>query len=210
MSSGTAGATSTNGGTNAAGSPSGGASGGSGSGAGSSAGSSSGSKCGGVTRNGRCAGNVYEWCDYFTGGLARLDCTPLGATCRALDRQFYEDELNGCIAGSCSAATNASCDGALAKMCERGELVVKDCRKYGGPDSLCVAEGTQAGCTKPDCPRPNTVSCAGDLLIACNEYGELGIRDCARCDPAGTCVVTEFDVGEFSTDCDRQTFGCPE
>ncbi|HEX6271871.1 MAG TPA: hypothetical protein VFZ53_02470, partial [Polyangiaceae bacterium] len=64
-----------------------GMSGASGNETGGSGGSRSNAACGDVTRNGRCTGNIYEWCDYFTGGIARLDCTPLGATCRASARQ---------------------------------------------------------------------------------------------------------------------------
>ena len=199
----------TNGGSGASGASgvsSGGMSGSSGSGVGgSSAGSSSNGPCGDVTQNGRCAGNVYEWCDYFAGGVARLDCTPLGATCRALESQLYEDELNGCVTGPCGTGAS-SCDGSLFSQCEDG-TVVNDCEKFGGPGSLCVADETSVRCTRQECSNPSDATCAGNLLLICNEDGMLVVEDCARCDPAGTCVPS---TGELRNDCSRFSWGCEQ
>jgi hypothetical protein len=190
------------------GSSSGGMSGSSGSGVGgSSAGSSSNGPCGDLTRNGRCASNVYEWCDYFTGGVERLDCTPLGATCRALESQPWEDESNGCVTGPCGT-DGSSCDGPLFSQCEDDGMVVNDCEKFGGPGSTCVSDGTSVRCTRQECSNPNDATCAGDLRLICDEEGFLSVQDCSRCDPAGTCVPTpgtDLPVG-----CDRFSWGCEQ
>jgi hypothetical protein len=102
---------------------------------------SSNDSCGDVTRNGRCTENVYEWCDYFTGSIARLDCTPLGATCRALESQTYEDESNGCVTSPCDTG-QSGCDGSLCMQCEDDGIVINDCAKFGGPGSVCDPSGT--------------------------------------------------------------------
>jgi hypothetical protein len=199
----------TNGGAGASGSSSGGTSGASGSGVGgSSAGSRSNAPCGDLTRNGRCAGNVYEWCDYFTDAVATLDCTLLGATCRAQETQYYEEEVNGCVTGPCGTA-GSSCDGPLFSQCEGDGMVVNDCEKFGGPGSTCVENGTSVRCTYQECSNLSDATCAGDLRLICDEEGFLHVEDCSRCDPAGTCVAAQ-PGGELPVACNRFSWGCEE
>lgn len=163
--------------------------------------------CGDVTRNGRCTDNVYEWCDYFTGGIERLDCTPLGATCRALESQTYEEESNGCVKAPCETGASG-CDGALFMQCEDDGIVINDCAKFGGPGSVCDPSGTSFWCTREECSNPSDATCEGNLRLICNEDGLLVIQDCARCDPAGTCVPSP--ESELPVACDRLSFGCEE
>jgi hypothetical protein len=174
--------------------------------AGGSGGSSSNAACGAVTRNGRCTGNVYEWCDYFTGGIARLDCTPLGATCRASASQSRERESNGCVAAPCETG-ETTCEGALVEQCEEDGVLVNDCAKFGGTGSVCDPVGTSFWCTRRTCSNPGEATCAGDLRLICNEDGFLVIEDCARCDPAGTCVPSAPGT-EVPVACDRPSWGC--
>ncbi len=164
--------------------------------------------CGDVTRNGRCAGNVYEWCDYFTGDIARLDCTPLGATCRALENQVNEDESNGCLSVPCEMG-ESSCEDGLFRQCEDDGILINDCARFGGPGSVCNSDPTSFRCTRPQCSNPNDATCAGDLRLICNEDGLLVIEDCSRCDPAGTCVASA-PGSELPVACDRPSWGCEQ
>jgi hypothetical protein len=175
---------------------------------GSSAGSSSNDDCGDVTRNGRCNGNVYEWCDYYTGSIARLDCSPLGATCRALERQIDERESNGCVTLPCETG-ESSCEGDLFRQCEGDGILINSCAKFGGPGSLCDSDGTSFWCSRQTCSTPSDAMCAGDLRLICNEDGLLVIQDCARCDPSGTCV-SSAPGAELPVDCDRASWGCEQ
>jgi hypothetical protein len=199
------------GGTNAGGASNGGtatggANGGGASTGGSSTGGGSNGPCGEVTMNGRCVGNVYEWCDWFTGGIRTLDCDTVGMTCVAAERLTYENDINGCVGAPCTFGDPARCEGSIRFNCDKSEIHATDCRKAGGPDSVCIVdEGSPtAGCTRPSCDPPGA-TCDGDVVLGCNEDGELHVTDCGRCDPLGTCVVDEA-----GSHCDLPTFGCPE
>jgi hypothetical protein len=181
-----------------------GASGVSGSGAGGTGGDE---VCGGLTRNGRCVDNVYEWCDYFTGGIARLDCTPLGGTCRALATQSFEEDVNGCVTGPCTGSDDG-CDGSLVRDCEGDGVVVNDCRKFDGPDSTCELDGTSAHCTHPTCTTPRVSSCDGDFRLICDEGGALHVEDCARCNATGTCVLGDPMSADGPAQCTEFSWGC--
>ena len=144
-------------------------------------------ECEGVTMNGRCNGNVYEWCDYFTQGLKQIDCEPLGMTCVATISQPWEWESNGCVRDGCTNDEDG-CDGSLMFDCDAGELVVWDCEKLRGPGSVCVLEGDSTPeCTLLPCDEPSLITCAGTVQDICMEDGKRYIVDCARCDPADTC-----------------------
>lgn len=164
--------------------------------------------CGEVTRNGRCTGNVYEWCDYFTGGIARLDCTPLAATCRALETQVEVGESNGCVSVPCETG-ESSCEDGLFRQCEEDGILLNDCARFGGPDSVCNSDPTSFRCTRPECSNPNDATCAGDLRLICNEDGLLVVEDCSRCDPTGTCVASAPGA-ELPVTCDRPSWGCEQ
>jgi hypothetical protein len=137
--------------------------------------------------NGRCAGNVYQWCDYFAHEVHSLDCTALGQTCRADVTQDSEDDRNGCVGGTCTGAGH--CNGRLRVECYSGQAITTDCTKWSGPTGSCgVDDRGYTHCEGyPPCTPPVTISCDGSVMRRCEETGELIIDDCARSDPAGTC-----------------------
>jgi hypothetical protein len=146
--------------------------------------------CAGLTLNGRCTGNLYQWCDYFAGGTHSLDCGALGLTCRASATQEEggEEDTNGCVGGSCTSADN-HCDGSLKVECYAAQLVTNDCTKWHGPGGSCALQGSgSVDCEGyPPCSPSSTIGCDGSVLRVCTETGGLYIEDCARSDPAGTC-----------------------
>jgi hypothetical protein len=144
--------------------------------------------CNGVSNNGRCTGNVYEWCDYFSGSVIQLDCTPLGMTCRA-ESQPNEPETNGCVGQACTSA-GEHCDGQLRYDCQAGEQVVIDCKKPRGPASECeIFEGSIRCAMNHPCAAPSTSWCEGNLHVICTEDSVLYYQDCQRKSDAGRCVA---------------------
>lgn len=164
--------------------------------------------CGGVTLNGRCTGNVYEWCDYFTRSVETLDCTALGMTCQATPTQWYEDELNGCVGDPCTTYGNGTCAGPVLLFCVEDAVHARDCRQARGRDAVCITEGDQAGCTYNPCDTPWEATCDGSMLASCNEDGNLHLVNCKRCDPAGTCVFEDEPFMDPLTYCSAPTMGC--
>jgi hypothetical protein len=142
--------------------------------------------CGDVTMNGRCVGEIYEWCDYYTRSVKQLDCGARGMSCNALSSQNYEYDINGCVGGPCNG-DDAACDGPIAVECELGEVRARDCRKSGGPDALCVGAGTDVGCTRMSCAASESW-CDGSVSLVCDEDNLLSLSDCSRCDPSATCA----------------------
>jgi hypothetical protein len=163
--------------------------------------------CGGVTMNGRCVGDVYQWCDFFSRTVSELDCAALGMRCEAEDIQWYEDELNGCVGDPCTSGAG-SCDGAILEQCLQGEMHARDCRKKDGPSSLCTSDGESFGCTPMACDRPNRERCEGSIAVTCDEDGQAGLIDCKRCDLSGQCIADPNDVSIGGTYCDVPTMGC--
>jgi hypothetical protein len=144
--------------------------------------------CNGVSNNGRCTGNVYEWCDYFSGSVMQLDCTPLGMTCRA-ESQPNEPETNGCVRQACTSV-NGRCDGQLRYDCQSGEQLVIDCKKQRGPATECEVSGGSPRCVmNHPCSAPSTSWCEGNLHVICTEDSTLYYQDCQRKSEAGRCVV---------------------
>jgi hypothetical protein len=144
--------------------------------------------CDGTTTNGRCDGDVFVWCDYYTKGLRTFDCATLGMTCQADARQPPESEVNGCVAGPCPASGQITCDGRFIRDCAKGLLHVTDCEKTAGPGALCRAvEDSHVCLGGVSCGPPSTIRCDGAIEAICNEYGQLRAYDCSRCNPLGTC-----------------------
>jgi hypothetical protein len=147
--------------------------------------------------NGRCVGNVYEWCDPWTRGLARIDCTARGQICNARATLYYETDQNGCTGEPCPGPGFGECEGSLISQCrEDGNVRTWDCRKTFGPDSRCEIGGADTvRCTyAATCPRPptseGTTRCQGTAVFRCNEEGEEVVEDCQRCDLTGECQTS--------------------
>lgn len=157
-----------------------------------------------MTTNGRCDGEVYEWCDYFSASLQRLDCAALGMTCRADPYQPPETDVNGCVGEPCDADDNA-CDGRLAYRCRSDGLYVMDCAQHGGEDAACVIgeSGAPRCASREPCSPTSFSSCDGNLVRVCDEDGLLHFQDCARCEPQGLCVE-----GAGSANCDPAFLAC--
>ena len=153
--------------------------------------------CAGVPLNGRCADNVFEWCDPMLGEVLQHDCTPLGLTCRAEATEPNEFDLNGCIGEPCEDS-DERCDGALEYECHNGELIVKDCRKLARLNGMCsVNEEGFPICERE--PRPCdefSITCDGSLLWVCHD-GSFYVVDCARSALNATCEV----IGERTVQC---------
>jgi hypothetical protein len=144
--------------------------------------------CAGLTLNGRCTGNVYQWCDYYTGSVQSLDCDALGATCRANPTESNEDDANGCVGAACTNA-NSHCNGRFKVQCFGGALVTTDCAKWYGSTATCALVSGYVQCQGGvPCDSPHTVTCDGSVARTCGETSQVIIDDCARSDPAGTCV----------------------
>jgi hypothetical protein len=206
--SGTASAGTTSGGATSGGTATGGASGsGAESGNAGTAGSGGWSAaCGDVTHNGRCVGNVYQWCDYFEQGIREMDCAARGMTCRAADSINSEDDENGCYEeGACTEA-DEGCDGQILLRCQSGGLQALDCRKNMGAMSQC-AEPTEAidywHCDRSTpCSGPNFSRCDGNMLVICDEDSRVYLQNCAQRTPSGRCV----ENGTYP-DCDPPLIG---
>lgn len=154
--------------------------------------------------NGRCVGNVYEWCDYSARGIRKLDCAALGMDCEALESQNYEDELNGCSGSTCDGSEPSRCEGTVKIDCQGNwGWRASDCRKLYGADSTCEVVGGEAHCTDTACEDLSGYACDGTLSLICNEEGVLWLTDCARCDPTATC-----SEGAPLGNCTAPTFGC--
>jgi hypothetical protein len=157
-------------------------------GTGGSAGTRWDAACDGTSTNGRCEGDVFVWCDYYTKGLRTFDCATLGMTCQADARQPPEDEVNGCAGGPCPVGAMYRCEGRFIHDCAKGLAHVTDCEKTAGPGAICTAVDDAHVCLGGvSCGPPSTISCDGTVEAICNEYGELRAYDCARCNPLGTC-----------------------
>jgi hypothetical protein len=157
--------------------------------------------CNGVTNNGRCNGNVYEWCDYFTRGVLQLDCTPLGMTCRA-EPEPDQSESRGCIASPCTSTQENRCEGPLRYHCQETALLAFDCRKLFGPSSECESDGGSIDCTmNHPCDTPNVTWCEDDLYVICTEESTLYYKNCKRDTDDGRCVP-----GGDITLCDPSVF----
>jgi hypothetical protein len=153
--------------------------------------------CDGVTINGTCKGNVYQWCDYFTGALKSIDCTSRGMTCRANASEPGEVDRNGCVGSACTAS-GIACDGDVRTNCVDGELVATSCTKQRGPGAICTMSSGSASCSGGEtCTSPRTSACDGSVIGLCTEDGQRRYVDCARRDPAGTCS----DLGSGSYEC---------
>lgn len=153
--------------------------------------------CAGVTINGTCQGNVYQWCDYFTGALKSIDCTAHGMTCRANPVEPGEVDRNGCVGSACTAS-GIACNGDLRTSCVDGELVATSCTKQHGPGATCTIASGSTSCSGGEtCTPPKTSACDGNVIGLCNEDGQRRYVDCARSDPAGTCS----DLGTGSYEC---------
>jgi hypothetical protein len=153
--------------------------------------------CNGVTINGTCQGNVYQWCDYFTGALKSIDCTSRGMTCRANPSEPGEADRNGCVGTACTAA-GITCDGELRTTCVDGELVTTSCPKQHGPGATCMMASGSTSCSDgATCSPPRASACDGSVIDLCNEDGQRRYVDCARSDPTGTCS----DLGSGSYEC---------
>jgi hypothetical protein len=163
--------------------------------------------CDGLGLNGRCDGDVYRYCDYFTRSVKSLDCAAHGMRCEATPTQYYEDELNGCVGGPCSGS-GAACDGALLTDCLQGELHLRDCTKLDGPTSTCTLDGDIAACTDTPCNTPNRKHCDGSIAVLCEEDSALVLIDCKRCDPSGVCIADTNDTSVGGTYCSEPTMGC--
>jgi hypothetical protein len=149
--------------------------------------------CAGVTINGTCQGNIYEWCDYFTGALKSIDCSSLGMTCRANPTEPGEVDRNGCVGSTCTSA-GITCDGELRTTCVDGQLVTMNCTKQHGPGATCTMTSGSTSCSDGEaCTPPNTIACDGNVIRLCTEDGQRRYVDCARSDPTGTC--TELSPG---------------
>ncbi len=144
--------------------------------------------CAGVTINGTCQGNIYEWCDYFTGALKSIDCTSLGMTCRANPTEPGEVDRNGCVGSSCTSS-GITCDGELRTTCVDGQLVTMNCTKQHGPGATCTMTSGSTSCSDGEaCSPPKTIACDGNVIRLCTEDGQRRYVDCARSDPTGTCA----------------------
>lgn len=145
--------------------------------------------CDGLTLNGRCSGNVYEWCDYFDREVKQLDCTPLGMTCRANVVETNEADQNGCITETCTQEDDR-CEGALKYDCIGGALVVSDCRKWKGAAATCLFDEKGYNHCRPklECDNPGVFTCNGSMLETCDIDSVFYLEDCARYDASGTCV----------------------
>jgi hypothetical protein len=135
---------------------------------------------------------VYEWCDYFAGGIKRIDCGALGMQCRAEPQALGSDYPSaGCFGAACSSA-DEHCDGTLAYQCSPDGLTVHDCAKRFGPKTTCGAGQLGAAtCAAPYCTPDTYVHCDGTVAVVCALDNNYYIEDCAEHDPAGTC--TEID-----------------
>jgi hypothetical protein len=155
-----------------------------------------------VTPNGHCAGEVYEWCDYFTRSLKTLDCAELGMTCLATPLQPQESDLNGCLGDACD---EDRCEGQIAFQCRSDGLHAVDCAQRGGPQAVCeLTEEGYARChSREPCSPESSFHCDGKLSIVCDEEGYLHFQDCARCNPAGVCV----ELGEQAS-CEPPFLSC--
>ena len=142
--------------------------------------------CGDVTVNGRCTGNVYEWCDYFSGEKRSLNCTTLGMTCRASVSEPNEFDLNGCVGSACGMA-DLHCDDHLMYDCHQDQTIVTDCRKIGGADGVCAksTDGYVDCSGGPPCSEASH-ACDGSVVRICTEDNTLAYRDCARNVPGGS------------------------
>jgi hypothetical protein len=144
--------------------------------------------CNGVSNNGRCTDNVYEWCDYFSGSVMQLDCTPLGMTCRAA-AQANEAETNGCVGEPCTRE-DERCDGQLRYDCQAPGLLAIDCKKPRGPSTECeIVEGSTRCAMNHPCSDPSTSWCEGNLHVICTEESTLYYQDCQRASETGRCVM---------------------
>jgi hypothetical protein len=161
--------------------------------------------CGDVTHNGRCVGNVYQWCDYFEQGIREMDCGARGMTCRASESINTEDDSNGCYdEGACTAA-DERCDGQFVLQCQSGGLQALDCRKNKGALSQCEEATTEI--PYPRCGRDtpcggNASHCDGNMLFICDEDGRVYLQNCAQRVPSGRCV----ENGTYP-DCDPPLIG---
>src|SRR4051812_36657755 len=169
-----------------------GAGAGAGVGAGGSAGANEAKACGGVRMLGRCAGQVYEWCDYFARGIQRIDCGALGMQCRAEPQELGSDFPSaGCFGAACTSA-DEHCDGTIAYQCGPEGLSVHDCSKRFGPETSCgPGQLGAATCAAPYCEPETHVHCDGSVAVVCALDHNFYVEDCAEHDPAGTC--TEID-----------------
>jgi hypothetical protein len=159
--------------------------------------------CDGTTTNGRCDGNVFVWCDYYTKGLRTFDCATIGMTCQADALQPPEDEVNGCVGGPCPAGAMYRCEGRFIHDCAKGLAHVTDCEKTAGPGALCTAVDDAHVCLGGvSCGPPSTIQCDGTIEAICNEYGELRAYDCSRCNPAGYCGGTIDNCMPGRYECD--------
>jgi hypothetical protein len=144
-----------------------------------------------VTVNGRCTGNVYEWCDYFSQEIHSLDCNKLGMTCRADPSEPNEFDTNGCVGAACTDA-DEHCDGQLMFQCHADKVIATDCSKWVGASGVCIQPSTYTDCSGgPPCSPKWSHSCDGSVLRVCSEDGNLNFRDCAREVPSGICVEVD-------------------
>jgi len=154
--------------------------------------------CDGLTVNGRCDGDTYQWCDYFTRQVGSMDCGALGMTCRALETESNEEDGNGCVGAPCDSSLLDYCAGQeLIGSCFADETVVTSCAKHHGSAATCSEPGENAVCSHTAlCDGPSH-QCDGSVIRICDEDGQLYYRDCARMDPAGTCA----EVDEQTVSC---------
>ncbi len=181
----------TSGGTMSGGTSSAGASG-SGAASGSAGAGGWSAACGDVTHNGRCVGNVYQWCDYFEEGLREMDCGARGMTCRAVESQTTEEDSNGCyLEGACDEA-DQGCEGQIALRCRSAGLQAMNCKKNKGPTSQCLESTAEIPYPRCDrstpCSGRSSSECDGNMLVICDEDGFVYLQNCAQRTPTGRCV----------------------
>lgn len=105
--------------------------------------------CGEVDYQGRCVGDLAQWCD--GGRLAQVDCGVEGRTCGFVNEEvgFYCKVRDLCGGVTVSGV----CQGDVAVRCQGGRLVEEDCAARAG---VCRVGAVGARCGPPLLPmRPD-------------------------------------------------------